>query len=355
MHEDLVQPYLPCTDLWVITTHYNPAGYAARRENFERFAQSLHASGIPLVTVECAFGEEAFELVPAPDVIQVRGRDVMWMKERLLNLALDRLPAHATKVAWVDADLLFTNPAWAQQTCTLLDRWPIVQPFAWVVQAGQGPEVAPGRPTAGFAYQHQLLRRLFSASHGMSGGAWAAQRDLVQRHGIYDAAIVGSGDLLWVHASTGRFDSPPVRVITGASRKPRRSSLSPLLARRLERWQQVHWWGDRQMRRIRAELPELATSDQALFHYLTWAANWYADVRGRMTFTPGTVLHLWHGALDKRQYGKRLEIIRRHRFDPAIDLQSNSQGVWEWASSKPELHREVADYFWSRQEDDATQ
>ena len=65
---------------------------------------SLLEAGINLITVECAFGAEPFELGPSPSVIQVRGRDVMGMKERLLNLAIERLPPHVTKVAWVDAD-----------------------------------------------------------------------------------------------------------------------------------------------------------------------------------------------------------------------------------------------------------
>ncbi|MCB0136340.1 MAG: hypothetical protein KDD75_14640, partial [Caldilineaceae bacterium] len=120
--------YSPCTDLWAITTYYNPAGYRIKRANYERFAAPIRAAGIPLVTIECAFGAEPFELPPGPQVIQVRGRDVMWVKERLINLAIARLPAHVTKVAWLDADILFTNPDWAKQTAALLDKWPLVQP-----------------------------------------------------------------------------------------------------------------------------------------------------------------------------------------------------------------------------------
>ena len=120
--------YAPCDDLWIVTTYYNPAGYRTKRENYARFAAPLRAAGIPLVTVECAFGAEPFELAASPHVIQVRARNVMWVKERLINLAIARLPDHVTKVAWLDADILFTNAAWAQQTSALLDRWPLAQP-----------------------------------------------------------------------------------------------------------------------------------------------------------------------------------------------------------------------------------
>ncbi len=96
-----------------MTTYYNPARYQTKRANYERFAAPIRAAGIPFVTIECAFGDEAFELGAGPNVIQVRGRDVMWMKERLINLAISQLPPHVTKVAWLDADILFDNPAWA--------------------------------------------------------------------------------------------------------------------------------------------------------------------------------------------------------------------------------------------------
>ena len=39
-------------------------------------------------------------------LIQLRGRDVMWQKERLLNLALRALPDECRKVVWVDCDVI---------------------------------------------------------------------------------------------------------------------------------------------------------------------------------------------------------------------------------------------------------
>jgi hypothetical protein len=43
---------------------------------------------------------------------------------------------------------------------------------------------------------------------------------------------------------------------------------------------------------------------------------------------------------------------RSEHFDPAADVRLNAQGILEWASEKPKLHHEVADYFASRREDD---
>lgn len=69
-------------------------------------------------------------------VIHVRAKDILWQKERLLNLALAHLPAVARKVAWLDADLLFEDPSWACETSRRLDTFPVVQPFAAIARLG---------------------------------------------------------------------------------------------------------------------------------------------------------------------------------------------------------------------------
>lgn len=46
------------SDVWAITSFYNPIGYRRRRENFDHFRRRLN---VPLVAVELGFGEK-FEL-----------------------------------------------------------------------------------------------------------------------------------------------------------------------------------------------------------------------------------------------------------------------------------------------------
>src|SRR4051794_18027562 len=102
--------YLPADDLWLLTSYFNASGYRTRRQNYDRFRQRI--AGLRLLTVECAFGPEPFALEPSAEVLQVRARDVLWQKERLLNVALAALPADCHKVAWLDGDLLFERPDW---------------------------------------------------------------------------------------------------------------------------------------------------------------------------------------------------------------------------------------------------
>lgn len=344
--------YAPCDDLWIVTTYYNPVRYQTKRANYERFAAPIRSAGIPFVTIECAFGSEPFELAPGPHVIQVRGRDVMWMKERLINLAIARLPSSVTKVAWLDADILFTNPEWVQQTSTLLDRWTLVQPQDRVGRMARGQMVFRGRTRRSFACQLQRRpesARLGGAAHGQPGIAWAARRDFIEMYGLYDAAIIDGGDELFAHAAGDGLSSRCVRGIACAHLRHRPRLLDKGLNRLLRipwpRWL-AQWY------LARMQVPPVAAPDEPFFaHYLHWAQPLAAEVQGRIGCVPGMALHLWHGDPVNRQYGSRNAILKRHHFDPAADLRLNDDGLWEWASEKPQLHQEVSTYFTGRRED----
>lgn len=306
--------------LWAITSYFNPSGFQSRLRNYRRFRQSL---GVPLVTVELSHGHP-FELEPgdADELVQVRGRDVLWQKERLLNLALQALPPSCTKVAWLDCDILFLDEDWPASTCAALERHRLVQPFRFVYEATDDAPPADGVPSASRAELTGLACRLLSqpsvtealqqlgaAPVGRMtawGFAWAARREVVAPHGFYDACIMGGADRAVFLAGLGAFE------------------------RTIEAMRMNRAWAE---------------------HYLAWARPFHESVRSDFTFTEGSVLHLWHGALDHRQYRERHARLAEHDFDPARDLKINRNGCWEWNSDKPALHELVRRYFQDRRED----
>lgn len=116
--------------LAVVTSYFNPCGYRSLRRNYQRFAQDMQDQRAALFTIELAHRDQAFLLQPSATVVQVRANDVMWQKERLLNVLIQRLPDHFDQVAWVDADVRFENPNWRADASAALDDTPIVQLFA---------------------------------------------------------------------------------------------------------------------------------------------------------------------------------------------------------------------------------
>lgn len=308
-----VAAYAAAPDLWVVTAYFNPAGYAARRRNYAAFLRPFTEGGVPHLLAHCAFGEAPFDALDGEPGLRIRARDVLWQKERLLNLAIAALPPSCTKVAWVDADVLFTNSNWLLETSRLLDRFVLVQPYgerihlppATAATAGTEDRL-PGivRRCAG----DPIVVREPYEIHGATGLAWAAQRSLLDRCGLYDACIIGGGDHAIAHASYGDWQSKCVAALIGLETPAHR-------------------------------------------HFRNWAERWHAGVRGSIAHVPGTVLHLWHGERAHRHYSLRHKQQKHYGFDPTTDLCRGETGCWEWASDKPALHAWAARYFTERRED----
>ena len=293
-------------DLACITAYFNPVGYSRRRSNYDAFRSAL---GVPLLTFECAFGAREPELPSGEWIVHVRARDVMWQKERLLNLALARLPARFTKVAWLDADVGFDNPAWASEASRLLDECQVVQLFERAVRLGPDSTSDP-RITRGFAAECADRAAPFDGDrcrHGVTGLAWAARRELLAHTGLYDACIVGGADYMMAHALYGWQGSPCItRTLQGAHYE----------------------------------------------HYRSWADGFFARVGGSVAYVRGNACHYWHGRPAHRQYSERHEILASFGFDPARDLTTGADGCWEWAAATPPLRDWLVQYFVDRREDD---
>jgi hypothetical protein len=306
--------YKPVDDLWIISSFFNANGYKTKVRNCERFIRSIERSGLNCVIVECAFGDMPYAMPESPYVLQVRCRDIMWQKERLLNVALSRLPSQCSKVAWLDCDILFANPEWAVQASRMLDSYRVVQLFDKAIRLPQQHSFFSGEGDVwtSFAsvYQdspNQLLRGDF-ANHGHSGFAWAARRDVLHEHGLYDACISGSGDHMMAHAFCGDWESPCIDRILGDN-NPHRE------------------------------------------HFTDWCRRVYRNVRASVGCVTGTLLHLWHGDIDNRRYVMRNRELAALDFDPYQDIQINTAGCWDWATNKPPLHRWAARYYAGRKED----
>jgi hypothetical protein len=315
-------------DLWAVSCHFNPCRYARRLANFRRCRERL---GVPLLAVELSHDGE-FELrdSDADRVVRLRSSAVLWQKERLLNVGIAALPPSCRWVAWIDADLLFENDGWPQETVSLFGRYALLQLFDGFVdlEADQpAPDWGGARPStdpsfAWFAAQGGRESELFDALWGShrvttatgtsflrrrnSGFAWAAPRDLVARHRLYDACILGSGDRAIACAGYGRHRTAALAFLRN----------------------------DAQRR-----------------HYFRWADRFAAEIHGRVHYVTGAVAHLWHGDLGDRGYRQRWPGLDPFEFDPAADLAIDAAGAWRWASDKPGMHAYVAGYFARRRED----
>lgn len=308
------------TGLWALTSYFNPMGYERRLRAYRVFRESL---GVPLITVELGHeGRFDLETADADILLQVPGQDVMWQKERLLNLALGRLPGGCDKVLWLDCDVLFERDDWPARVAQALSAYPLMQIFERVhylgadwkpgdrfaghvsrVRPSLAAGVAAGLPVSACLVHPSPAQRPGTYAHGM---AWAARRELLERHGFFDASIIGGGDRAISCAAYGCFEH-------------------------------VFAWHE--------------LNDRQRAYYLRWAEPFRDDCRGRVGVLHGDIYHQWHGKVSDRGLGSRHGGLRRFGFDPFNDIALDAHGCWRWNSAKPELHAYVRDYFASRRED----
>jgi hypothetical protein len=210
--------------LWAITSYFNPMRYQRRLANYRSFREHL---AVPLLTVELSYDAE-FELQAdeADVLVQLRGRDVMWQKERLLNVALGALPKECSKVVWLDCDVvIFGGEEWAEGVSGLLDDFTLVQPHNRVHYLPRDLGPGESRSEAGLLDEPSRSSVASAVASGLSahtsvrqtsdmrredtyapGIAWAARRELLDEHGFYDTLIVGGGDYAITCATYGVFD-----------------------------------------------------------------------------------------------------------------------------------------------------
>ena len=223
----------------------------------------------------------------------------IWQKERLINHAVAQLPGEVDTVAWIDGDIMFSNPYWLETAERMLKNAVAVQLFS---QFWRGNHLGEMSQSSCFRGAVSLWKEGLPIVS--PGGAWIARRELfTQGGGLYDCDIVGGGDSTAFHAWTGmRW----------------KRSIPAGLSRSIEEWSHV--------------------------------ASGF--VRGRISHVPGSAIHLWHGDRENRQYNERYQILLRHDFDPQRHLTIGSRGAWQWSEAAPMgLRRDILAYFEGRKTD----
>ena len=107
------------------------------------FQNMVEKSGAILYTVEIAYGDRHHEVTQPnhPRHLQLNSTDEILHKENAINLGTAILPKVAKKIAWLDADIQFTWPDWAQETLHLLEHYKVLQMFSHAIDFG--PEYEP--------------------------------------------------------------------------------------------------------------------------------------------------------------------------------------------------------------------
>ena len=328
-----VEQALPENELAVVSCFFNPGGSTRRVENFRIFLLSMKKSGVRCLVVELAFGSAPFAFSEHEDVIQVRTNDVLWHKERLLNIGIRKLLSDGVrKIAWLDGDIVFEDPTWPLEIAKRLEHKNLCQVFDSIsIHAHEsgppmiGPSAVKYFEESGALYSQKpsrirnLARGLLKG--GQSGFGWAARAEVFEKVLLFENAVVGGGDKLMFAASLAKDQSDPrFQALTHSKYTCKACG-------------------------------HKNRSDAFTVSFLEWAQQWSTAVDGSVDYARLRIRDMYHGKRSDRGYMARHDILYRNKFDPAVDLLINSSNCFEWSPGKERLGGEVEAYFLSRRED----
>jgi hypothetical protein len=316
---------------WGVTVFFNPAKYKNKIKNYRKFRERNKKQGLKLLVVELAFDKNRFELKKedADILIQLRTDCVMWHKERLINIGIENLPEDCDKFAWLDADIIFDNDNWIEDTCKALQTYPIVQPFSFCIRLPKNvfkiskPNIEQMKFTQRLDEENkkvygigcrvsQLGKDVLMRSaefYGHVGFAWAARRNIFNEVGILDKSAFPNLDFIMAHLFYNN---------------------------------ELNWECEKFINSFMKE------------SFLEWSEKIKDKVGGSVYYTPGMIFHLWHGKLANRNYKNAIAIIQEENFNPKTDIEIAENGCYVWTSDKPQLQKRIKEYFLARNEDGIT-
>lgn len=296
-------------DLAVVSCYYNFGNYDTSRRNLLRFVRQMGRDGVRVYGVEAYLAGERplTSHLPGWKQIELTDRQVLWHKESLLNLAEKELvPLNISNLVFMDADVWYDEPNWADKVIKSLRERPVVQPFETAVWTGRDGQEVRHKPSAALAGLQNWA--------GHCGFAWAMRREVLKDiGGLFDLGLLGGGDHMLAFAC---LHEKPMEEMA------KRQILSAIT---LE-------------------------SDGVISEaYSRWAAGLYAWTGGHVGWIEANLYHEWHGELVHRQYHARGQVLRGLRLEK--DLERLPNGTWSWsAECDPERMASVQEYFRSRSE-----
>jgi len=271
----------------VVGAFWSPAGSRQRLEALRVHAEHLRVQGLQL-----HLGTDQDLDLPGVRVHRLAWESVLWQKEAILNLLIERLPPVVEYVIWADTDILWTDYRLGFLVREALQSHRVVQCWSRCTSLRDDCQVLPVGHAGIFSSMalHNATHEPISvdARDSHCGFAWAARRNVLQRiGGLYDASVFGSGDVWIAEGCWGQHG-------------PAFDEMSHPMQRHIEEW----------------------------------CHRAYRVIGGNVGFVDVHCLHLYHGQWKRRHYVERRKIVREYDFDPERHIVKRN-GLWEWTDDAP--------------------
>lgn len=269
---------------------FNPANSKRIIMNYLYMIEKIKLAKIPYYVIELVFDHKTPEISEAYHVYTDK---YGFYKEQLFRLLEKKIPSKYTKLCFLDADIIFLNPDWYNETSELLNSFEIIHPYKNCFDIDL--------TFTKFSSRMKLSITFLGGSHNFdrfhSGYGFAFKREWYNQIGFFDYAILGAGDVV---SSFKFLDLGKNNYINA-------------------------YYNSEYYKQFDEKFIENPS----------------------ISFTDGTVYHLFHGPKLSRQYGSRFDILHRKRFDDLVS--TNVNGLIEFKDE--EINQKVKKYFLTRSDD----
>jgi hypothetical protein len=280
-------------DLAVGLVFFNSARSKRLLMNYLYIVEKLKIAKIPYYTLELVYDGRSPEIT---DAFHLRGSSYMFQKENLCHLLEKRIPKYYTKLLFLDADLVFSDPDWYNNLSESLNTYEVVQPFTNALWLN-------------LEYNNIIMQRITcvldkdKAECNIQGAhvgfAWAFQRSYFNEVGMFRYDITGGGDsycsMLYLNNRSYLKKDSAVKQCTNEFNNMFNNSRRPSL-----------------------------------------------------NFLNGNIYHLWHGSIENRNYMCRRSLLNTDN-DITDILTETSDGILKFIDIN--INNKFYNFFMNRYDD----
>lgn len=290
---------------YVICVMFNPSRSRSRIKLYLNFKRQLEKMGVKLITIECTYENSPFTLTRQnyePHNIQVNTQNAFFQKERLINLALTKLPLDAKYVVWCDCEVEFLNPNWVNDTIKALNIFKIVQMFESVTILGENnEEIKRERSFSARLFDKiEMDKKDFEECVEYSGYCWGFRVDILKEiGGLYDLSPIGNCDTIMAYCLAKRTDEYVPNTLTD--------------------------------------------------HFKDTIKDWQKKASAAFStgigFIPGEIRKHWSALRNDKKVYDRWDILQTNGYDPSRDLYSGENGIYYLDPSNIQLKNDLKTMF----------
>ena len=307
--------------LYIVVPYFNHTNAAINRTNLELCLKNLSVyKNSRVILVEGIWNKEA-ELqdfsVYVYKHLKFDLQSPIWVKENLINLAIQSLNNDWEYVCWLDKDIHFLNPNWDIDTINKLKEYDIIQPWSRVLFLNKNYEIdrniksnnensfvtmfnncSDPNKEKGFLSYGKVKELGYESRVGHPGHTSATNRKFYEKiGGLFDRCIVGGGDSFLLCVIDQEFDLPYLKLKE---------------------------------------------------HYKSFYAQYINLARGtKVGCIEGTIAHYFHGDMENRNYFNRYKLLS-DKINIENDIEYQENGTLK--INNKEKEKDILDYFYSRKE-----